>query len=62
MATVWLVIVGGLFSAGATTAALALGALLVAACATVTAANFCIPSEALAWWEHRTARKTPTTI
>jgi uncharacterized protein DUF4395 len=62
VATVWLAIVGGLFSAGATTAALLLGGLLVAACATVTAANLCIPSEALAWWEHRTARKTPTAI
>jgi hypothetical protein len=24
--------------------------------------NLCIPSEALAWWEHRTTRKTTTTI
>jgi hypothetical protein len=57
VATVWLAIVGGLFSAGATTAALLLGGLLVAACGTVTAANLCIPSEALAWWERRTARR-----
>ena len=62
VATVWLAVVGGLLSAGATTAALLLGGLLVAACATVTTANLCIPSEALAWWEHRTARKTPTAI
>jgi Domain of unknown function (DUF4395) len=57
VATVWLALVGGLLSAGVTTAALLLGGLLVAACATVTAANLCIPSEALAWWERRTARK-----
>jgi hypothetical protein len=57
LATVWLAIVGGLLSVGATTAGLVLGGLLVAACATVTAANLCIPSEALAWWERRTARK-----
>jgi hypothetical protein len=62
VATVWLAIVGGLFSAGATTAALLLGGLLVGACAAVTSVNLCIPSEALAWWEHRTARKTPTAI
>ena len=62
VATVWLATVGGLLSTGATTAALILGGLLVAACATVTAANLCIPSEALAWWEHRTVRKTSTAI
>jgi DMSO reductase anchor subunit len=62
VATVWLATVGGLLSVGATLAALLLGGLLVAACATVTAANLCIPSEALAWWEYRTARKTPTAI
>ena len=60
VATAWLAIVGGLLSAGATTAALLLGGLLVAACATVTAVNLCIPSEALAWWEQRTTRKTTT--
>jgi hypothetical protein len=57
VATVWLALVGALFSAGANTAALVLGGLLVSACATVTATNLCIPSEALAWWERRTARK-----
>jgi hypothetical protein len=62
VATVWLAIVGGLFSAGAITAALLLGGLLVAACAAVTAANLCIPSEVLAWWERRTARKTASAI
>jgi hypothetical protein len=62
VATVWLAIVGGLFSEGAITAALLLGGLLVAACAAVTAANLCIPSEVLAWWERRTARKTASAI
>jgi hypothetical protein len=57
VATVWLVAVGGLLSAGATTAALLLGGLLVAACGAVTVANLCIPSELFAWWERRTARK-----
>jgi hypothetical protein len=51
LATVWLAAVAILFLAGATTAALVLGGLLVAACTTVTATNFCIPSEALAWWD-----------
>jgi hypothetical protein len=55
--TAWLLVVGGLFAAGATTIALVLGGLLVAACATVTATNLCLPSEALAWWQRRTARE-----
>ena len=59
--TAWLLLVGGLLAAGATTAALLFGALLVAACATVTAANLCLPSEALAWWERRTTRKAAIT-
>jgi hypothetical protein len=62
IATVWLAAVGGLLSAGAITAALLLGGLLVAACAAVTAANLCIPSAVLAWWERRTARKTASAI
>jgi hypothetical protein len=57
IATAWLAVVGVLLSAGATIVALALGGLLVAACATVTATNLCLPSEALAWWERRTTRK-----
>lgn len=56
VATVWLVVVGALLSASAITVALVLGGLLVAACATVTATNLCLPSEALAWWERRTTR------
>jgi hypothetical protein len=57
LATAWLLVVGTLLSAGATVVALVLGSLLVAACATVTTANLCIPSEALAWWERRTTRE-----
>jgi hypothetical protein len=56
IATVWLLAVGTLLAAGAVTVALVLGGLLVAACAVVTATNFCIPSELLALWERRTAR------
>jgi Domain of unknown function (DUF4395) len=57
VATAWLVSIGTLFAVGATTAAVVLGGLLVAACATVTAANLCLPSEMFAWWERRRARK-----
>jgi hypothetical protein len=58
LATVWLLAVGGLLAAGATTAGLVLGGLLVAACSAVTIANLCIPSEALAWWERRSSRRS----
>jgi hypothetical protein len=57
VATVWLLIVGTLLAGGASTSALVLGGFLVAACATVTATNLCLPSEALAWWERRVTRK-----
>jgi len=53
LATAWLLAVGALLAAGATTVALVVGGLLVAACATVTATNLCLPSEMLAWWERR---------
>ena len=56
IATVWLLAVGTLLAAGATVVALILGGLLVAACATVTTTNFCIPSELLALRERRRAR------
>jgi Domain of unknown function (DUF4395) len=55
VATVWLLAVGTLLAAGASTIALILGGLLVAACATVTVTNFCVPSELLALWARRTA-------
>ena len=57
IATAWLVIVAGLLAAGATIVALALGGLLVAACATVTATNLCLPSLVLTWWERHSTRK-----
>ncbi len=57
VATAWLLTVGTLLAAGATPIALVLGAVLVAACITVTATNLCLPSEALAWWERRTTRE-----
>jgi hypothetical protein len=52
--TAWLLIVATLLVTGVTVTALVLGGLLLAACATVTATNLCLPSEALAWWERRT--------
>src|SRR3954453_12459461 len=61
VAGVWLALVGVLFVAGATTAGLVVGALLVAGCSAVTAANFCIPSEALAWWQRHTTDKEVVT-
>jgi hypothetical protein len=57
IATAWLAVVGGLLAAGAPIAPLARGGLLVAACATVTATNLGLPSEALAWLERRTTRE-----
>ena len=51
LATVWLLTTAVLLAAGATTAGLALGVLLLTACATVTATNFCLPSKAMALWE-----------
>jgi Domain of unknown function (DUF4395) len=60
LATVWLLVLASVLAAGAVTLALVLGGLLVAACATVTATNLCLPSEALAWWERHTTRKGVT--
>lgn len=45
--TAWLALVALLLAAGANTAALVTGVLLVAACATVTLTNLCLPSEVL---------------
>ena len=61
IATAWLLAVGALLAAGATTAGLVLGGLLVAACATVTTTNFCIPSELFGWWERRVGRRKLST-
>lgn len=63
LGTVWLALVGALFAAGASTAALVLGGLLLAACATVTATNLCLPSELFAWFERwRASTINPITI
>jgi Domain of unknown function (DUF4395) len=59
--TAWLALVGTLLAAGATTIAFVLGGLLVAACATVTATNLCLPSELFAWLERRRTTKKPVT-
>ena len=56
LATIWLAAVATLFAVDATTAALALGGVLVAVCSLVTATNFCIPSTLLAWLDGRPRR------
>jgi hypothetical protein len=53
LATVWLAAVAALFAAGASTAALVLGGVLVAVCGLVTTTNFCVPSTLLGIWERR---------
>lgn len=53
IATGWLLGTAALLAAGATTAGLVLGGLLIPACAAVTVANLCLPSVALAWWARR---------
>jgi uncharacterized protein DUF4395 len=60
LAGAWFLGVAGLFAVGLSTAAVALGALLVAACVTVTLTNLCLPSVALAWWERRHSREAVT--
>jgi hypothetical protein len=57
LATIWLAAVAGLFAAGAATAALVLGGVLVAVCSLVTVTNFCIPSTLLGWLEGRRQRE-----
>ena len=59
LATVWLAGVAALFAAEASTAALALGGVLVAVCGLVTVTNFCIPSTMLAWLEGRRSKEAP---
>jgi hypothetical protein len=61
VATACLAVIGTLFAAGAATVALVLGGLLVAACATVTATNLCLPSEFFARLERRRAPSDPIT-
>jgi hypothetical protein len=57
VATAWLLVLTALFAAGLSTAALALGAMLLAACAAVTVFNLCIPSLALSLLERRRPRE-----
>ena len=54
LATVWLLVVGLLFAFGQPTAALILGALMVAVCGLLTTTNYCVPSALLGiWWRRR---------
>jgi hypothetical protein len=57
LATIWLAAVAALFAAGAATAALVLGGVLMAVCSFVTVTNFCIPSTMLAWLDGRRKRE-----
>jgi hypothetical protein len=57
VATVWLLAVGVLLAAGAATAGIVGGVLLLAACAPFALLNLCIPSAALTWWERRGHRQ-----
>ncbi len=59
VATVWLLAVGTLLAAGATTAGVVSGVLLLAACAPFTLLNLCVPSLLLALWERRRAPVNP---
>jgi uncharacterized protein DUF4395 len=59
VATVWLLAVGVLLATGATTAGLALGAMLLAACGLLAGANFCLPSTLLGIWRRRWGTPTP---
>jgi hypothetical protein len=61
LGTVWLLTVGLLFAFGQTTAALALGVVLVAVCGLVTTTNFCVPSTLLGIWWRRHGAGAPTT-
>jgi hypothetical protein len=54
VATIWIAAVGILLAAGATTAGLALGWIMVGICGLLTVTNFCIPSALLGlWWRQR---------
>jgi hypothetical protein len=59
IATAWLLGVATLLAAGATTAGLILGGLLVAACAAVTLFNLCLPSVALELLARRRREPVP---
>jgi hypothetical protein len=57
LATAWLATVATLLAAGASTAALVLGGVLVATCSLVTVTNFCVPSTVLALLERWHGRR-----
>lgn len=59
LASVWLGAVAVLFAAGGDAPGLALGGVLVIACAVVTLTNFCVPSTMLAWLEGRQRHEVP---
>jgi hypothetical protein len=61
IASFWLLAVGLLFAFGQTTAALALGAVLVGVCALNTTTNFCVPSTLLRIWWRRRGAPSPAT-
>jgi len=60
LATVWLLAVGLLFAFGQPTAALVLGAVMIAVCGLVTTTNFCIPSTLLGFWWRLRGMPLPT--
>lgn len=60
LGTIWLLAVGLLFADGHSTAALVLGAVLVAVCGLVTTTNFCIPSTLLGFWWRLRGTLPPT--
>jgi hypothetical protein len=59
IATVWLLGVATLLAAGAITAGLILGGMLVAACAAVTIFNLCLPSVTLELIDRYRRRREP---
>lgn len=58
--TAWLLVLAALFAAGLDAVALGLGVGLIGACGVVTVANFCVPSETLAWLERHSGARTAT--
>jgi len=61
VATVMMAGEAALLFAGASTAAIVLGVVILGSCSAVTATNLCIPSVALSLLERRTRRAQPVT-
>jgi hypothetical protein len=61
IATAGLLVVATLLAAGATTAGLILGGMLVAACSAVTVFNLCLPSVAFELFDRHRRRREPMT-